>query len=218
MTQIAILQTAFLGDTLLSIPLAKQLALKGERLALICRKGYGGLFLATRLFENVIEIEKGNSVSYREAEDALNIWWADSDRRILLSPHESPRSKMFALSLRVKGAATATIGYRDRGLAQGPSFAAYGDRIARPMELPEAMRQLALLQSPLVSGADDAAMWTTRLADFAAAQELPGGRLKSGALMDVPEWASMKIETLGPAKAGRSDIREKLAVLSPGSV
>ena len=109
MTQIAILQTAFLGDTLLSIPLAKNLASQGIRLALICRQGYGGLFLATRLFENVIEIEKGSSVSYRAAQERLNIWWADSEDRILLSPHESPRSKMFALGLRIKGEATATI-------------------------------------------------------------------------------------------------------------
>jgi heptosyltransferase II len=218
MTQIAILQTAFLGDTLLSIPLAKQLASQGHRLALVCRKGYGGLLLATRLFENVIEIEKGSSVSYREAQEHLNIWWAGSGSRILLSPHESPRSKMFALGLRMKGEATCTIGYRDRGLAQGPSFAAYTDRIARPMALPEAIRQLALLQSDQVSGAEAAALWKSRIDEFTRAQELSGGRLKSGELMQVPAWASMKIESLGPEKIGQSEFRDNIAILSPGSV
>lgn len=213
--QIAILQTAFLGDTLLSIPLAKQLALSGERLALICRKGYGGLFLATRLFETVIEVEKGSSVSYREAEEALNIWWSASSERILLSPHESPRSKLFALGLRMKGGATATVGYRDRGLAKGPSFAAYSHRVSRPMELPEAIRQLALLQANVFA---DAVVWKQRIADFSKTQEMSGGRRRDGSLVDVPEWASMKVETLGAPRAGNMEVREKIAILSPGSV
>lgn len=213
--QIAILQTAFLGDTLLSIPLAKQLARSGERLALICRKGYGGLFLATRLFETVIEVEKGSSVSYRDAEEALNIWWSPSTERILISPHESPRSKLFALSLRMKGGATATVGYRDRGLAQGPSLAAYSHRISRPMELPEAIRQLALLQADVFP---DHAVWKERVMQFAKRQELSGGRTGEGGLVEVPEWASMKVETLGAPKAGHVEVRERIAILSPGSV
>lgn len=207
--QIAILQTAFLGDTLLSIPLAKYLSRRGNRLALICRKGYGGFFVATRLFETVIEIEKGDSLSYREAQENLNIWWATADTRILLSPHESPRSKMFALGMRLKGEATATVGYRDRGLAVGPSLAAYTERIARPMELPEPMRQLALLQAPTFS---EHAMWTSRIAEYAALQGLPGGRAAEGSLLEVPEWASMGIESLA------SPTRDKLAILTPGSV
>ena len=213
--QIAILQTAFLGDTLLSIPLAKQLALRGERLALICRKGYGGLFLGTRLFETVIEIEKGSSVSYRSAQDELNIWWSASSERILLSPHESPRSKMFAMGLRLKGEATATVGYGDRGFAQGPSFAAYTHRISRPMDLPEAIRQLALLQADIFA---DSKVWKKRVSDFANDQGRPGGRKKDGGLMPVPEWAEMKIEGLGAPRAGRTLLKEKVAVLSPGSV
>lgn len=213
--QVAILQTAFLGDTLLSLPLAKQLALAGERLALICRKGYGGLFLATRLFETVIEVEKGSSVSYRDAEEALEIWWSASAERILLSPHESPRSKIFALGLRLKGSATATVGYRDRGFARGASAAAYTHRVARPMELPEALRQLALLQAGVFS---DSEVWKERLREFARRQELRGGRTHDGHLMQIPEWASMEIETLGAPPLGDREARERIATLSPGSV
>lgn len=211
--QIAILQTAFLGDTLLTIALAKQLVLQGERLALICRKGYSGLLLATRLFETVLEVEKGNSLSYREAQENLDIWWMNSEERILLSPHESPRSKMFAMGLRLKGEATATVGYRDRGLTVGPSFAAYSHRVARPMESPEAIRQLALLQADVFSNAD---VWTKRLADFSSQQGQPGGRRADGRLMDVPEWASMKIDLLTTPKVEKEI--EHVAILSPGSV
>lgn len=211
--QIAILQTAFLGDTLLTVALAKQLASRGERLALICRKGYGGLLLATRLFETVLEIEKGSSLSYREAQENLDIWWMNSDERILISPHESPRSKMFAMGLRMKGEATATVGYRDRGFAQGPSFAAYTHRIARPMELPEAVRQLSLLQADLF---DDSSVWVDRISNFESHQELPGGRLKNGRLMEVPDWASMKIDLLTTPKVEKEI--EHAAVLAPGSV
>src|SRR3954468_18544834 len=103
---IAILQTAFLGDTLLSIPLAKNLREQGHRLALICRKGFAEFFMATGLFETVIEIEKGNGASYRDARKTLDAWWADSNERVLISPHESPRSKMFALGMRMNGATT----------------------------------------------------------------------------------------------------------------
>lgn len=213
--QIAILQTAFLGDTLLSIPLAKQIVGQGERVALICRKGYSGLLLATRLFETVIEIEKGNALSYRDAQEALDIWWANSEERILISPHESPRSKMFALGLRMKGEATATIGYRDRGLAIGGSFAAYSHRVARPMELPEAVRQLALLQADVFA---DSNLWTKRILDFSASQRMPGGRWTDGGLVEVPEWASMKVETLAVFKKEQTGIEEQFAVLSPGSV
>lgn len=207
--QIAILQTAFLGDTLLSIPLSKYLHQRGNRLALICRKGYEGFFLGTRLFETVIGIEKGSSVSYREAQENINVWWAGSDRRVLLSPHESPRSKMFALGMRIKGEATATVGYEDRGLLQGPSLAAYSDRVARPMELPEVIRQLALLQSPNFS---ESSLWRGRIREFADLQKLPGGRDARGQLVVVPDWASMKVDSLAREQ------REKTAILSPGSV
>lgn len=208
MAHVAILQTAFLGDTLLSIPLAKMLALKGHRLTLICRKGYRGLLDATGLFENVIEIEKGNSDSYKDAQEQLNVWWASAERKVFVSPHESPRSKMFALGLRMNG--VATIGYRDRGFFVGPSVVAYTDRVLRPMELPEVMRQLALLQCAAISGEAEAAIWKSRIHEFSSRQELAGGRMKSGELMSVPEWASMKID--------RSELREPVAVLSPGSV
>ncbi len=207
--QIAILQTAFLGDTLLSIPLAKYLSNRGNRLALICRKGYSGFFLATRLFETVIEIEKGDSRSYRDAQENLNIWWAGSDVRVLLSPHESPRSKMFALGMRLKGEATATVGYGDRGFVQGPSLAAYSDRIDRPMELPEPLRQLALLQSAPFT---ESSLWQGRIGEFTHAQGLPGGRGSNGDLLQIPDWASMKVDSLAKEK------REKTAILTPGSV
>jgi heptosyltransferase-2 len=207
--QIAILQTAFLGDTLLSIPLAKSLNNGKNRLALICRQNYAGFFLATRLFETVIEIEKGKSDSYRAAQDNLNIWWANSEARILLSPHESPRSKMFAMGMRIKGEATATVGYGDRGFVVGPSFAAYSDRIARPMELPETLRQLALLQGKTFS---ESTLWRDRMVEFARSQGMAGGRDSIGGLLEVPDWASMKVASLA------SEAREKTAILTPGSV
>ncbi|MDZ4084569.1 MAG: hypothetical protein U1E10_16615, partial [Bdellovibrionales bacterium] len=71
--KVAILQTAFLGDTLLTIPLAKNLVAaetKSEDLALICRKGYGDLLRETGLFGKIIEIEKGKSETYSEAKSA----------------------------------------------------------------------------------------------------------------------------------------------------
>lgn len=210
-SKIAILQTAFLGDTLLAIPLAKYLFQRGHRLALVCRRGYGSLFLATKLFDNVIEVEKGSSASYRAAEKSLDSWWADSGQRILISPHESPRSKMFALNFRLRAHAAATVGYSDRGLMRGLSFAAYTNRVARPLHLAEAVRQLALLQST-VFGSEEAELWKSRISEATASQDLSGGRLDSGALAPVPDWASMKVDAL------KAQQREKIVVLAPGSV
>lgn len=209
---IAILQTAFLGDTLLSVPLAKNLRASGEPVALITRKGFADLFRRLELFDRVFEVEKGRSTSYREVQKDLRVWWKDVERRVLVSPHESPRSKFFAAELRFSEKGIQTVGYEDRWPSFALSKLAYLDAKTRLMDLPEAVRQLALLQSDRVSNESDAKLWGARIAEFRSTQSQAGGRDRHGGLLPVPVWASMRIDSLSKHK------REKRIVLAPGSV
>lgn len=218
---IAILQTAFLGDTLLTLPLARALKASApdRRLAIIVRRGLKELLTEYRLFDHVIEIEKGSSASYAAAHAELEAWWPDTKSRILLSPHESPRSKLFAAKLRWRSGVT-TIGYRDRWPEIALSRLAYTERVSRPMHLPEALRQLALLTCAKVGGTAAAELWQKRLDGFTHDQALPGGREASGGLLPVPEWATMDgSQSFAPAVSDvRAQGEAKMAVLAPGSV
>lgn len=214
--KIAILQTAFLGDTLLTIPLAKNLVgteIKSEDLALICRKGYGDLLYETGLFGKIIEIEKGKSESYAEARSELGAWWDSASSRILLSPHESPRSRLWAAGLRLRSWASGknpvvTVGYRSRTIGVLTCF--YSRTLDRQMQLPEALRQLVLLQADEFATSD---LWRERLSGFRLDSPLAGGINADGTLSDVPEWASMEV----PRFSSFERIARQI-VLAPGSV
>ena len=214
--KVAILQTAFLGDTLLTIPLAKNLVAaetKSEDLALICRKGYGDLLRETGLFGKIIEIEKGKSETYSEAKSALGTWWDSASSRILLSPHESPRSRLWAAGLRLRSRLSGkdpviTVGYRSQPF--GVLSYLYSRTLDRPMKLPEAVRQLALLQADDFVTSD---LWRERLSGLRLDSPLSGGLNADGTLSDVPEWASMEVPRFsGLAKNSRQ------IVIAPGSV
>jgi heptosyltransferase-2 len=121
---------------------------------------------------------------------------------------------MRSLLLIARLRARVKIGYK--GSIAGLVF---HHRVRRPMELPEALRQLALLE-PLEP------VWSDRLRGFAQRQALPGGQRADGSLVDVPEWAEMKsidrlrIENLSES-ARKIAVRlghAPLAFLAPGSV
>lgn len=165
---------------------------------MVCRRGLGSFFLGLGLFKDVIEVEKGRTESYRAARLKL------SGVRLLISPHESPRSKLLAMRLRVDG--VSTVGYSGGLLSR----LAYTKASPRPMHLPEAIRQLALLEND--SELWSASLWRSRLAEFSKAQGAPGGLTVTGELMPVPDWASMQLDLFSELT------RTKTVVLAPGSV
>ena len=187
-----IIQTAFVGDLLLSIPLLKELRrLKpADRLVLLCRKGLGSFFVQTGLVDETLEFEKSAgtaSASWSAVKSALRAREFD----LVICPHESPRTRLLVRSLRAK----LKIGY-----AGFLNFLVFNVRIERPMDLPEALRQLALLE-PLAS------VWGSRLQEFRKAQQLAGGIAQSSfangkgpelhvRLTPVPTWASMELDAL----------------------
>lgn len=219
--KVAILQTAFLGDTLLSIPLVKALLqheVQRDAILLICRKGLGEFFGALDLFDQVLEVEKGNASSYRQAMQELESWWDSASSRILLSPHESPRSRIWAARLRMRGMLRSAMGAKKdvqvigfRTQPFGVLSAANSHSVTRPMELPEALRQLALLQADVFASAE---IWRERLRGFRLDQSAgKGGVSASGKLMEVPEWASMALPRFTNLKRDQNRV-----VLAPGSV
>lgn len=173
-----IIQTAFLGDLLLGIPLFKEIrrARPDAKLTLFCRKGLGGLMRELGVVDGVIEADKTSSQSWRaatqEAKSRAYDW--------LICPHESVRSLRLAFGLKAR----RKIGYR-HPLAS----LVFHETVTRPKDLPEALRQLALL-SPIDG------LWSERLDQFRSLQTAPGGQSGGGALLEVPVWADMRVARL----------------------
>ncbi|MEN0060098.1 MAG: glycosyltransferase family 9 protein, partial [Bdellovibrio sp.] len=128
------MQTAFLGDLLLSIPLLKKCReiWPQHKLGLVRRKGFGDFFLKTHLVDQVFEIEKGKSDSYAKVVEHLRYVEVDN----LISPHESLRTAF--LSSQIK--ARHKIAFQ-----KSWNFLFYSTRLPKNAQLPDALRQLSLL-------------------------------------------------------------------------
>ena len=239
---IALVQTAFLGDVLLSIPLARSLArvasASGQPLVCVCRKGLKSILEETGLFRAVIEVEKKNTRSYdaalaqilrdygglgatapgsegrprrgsqneRGLESTIGRW----PKHLFVVPHKSLRTRLWVRrACRALGA--KSIGFDQFGLSW-----LFTETVNEPRELPDALRQLSLLQSPLFSS------WQTELrepmaalAEFHLKQELSGGRFSTGALLPVPESLSMQLMGRSAIVASRQG---DLVAIAPGSM
>lgn len=204
-------QTAFLGDALLSIPLLRALRVDAP-LHLVVRKGLAEFFRNADLVDEVFEVEKGSSASY----SALARKLGEYRYQQVFAVHESFRTAHFVRSLK----AEEKIGYRKWW---SPLF--WDQAHVRPPAWPEALRALALLQAK--------PEWRARLQQWqnewqnesqnewqnesqnesqneAAGTE--GGVLANGELRVVPDWAHMQVTKLmGRTRASR-------AVIAPGSV
>jgi heptosyltransferase-2 len=170
-----VIQTAFLGDLLLSIPLFKRCRelWPEEKLVLVCREKLGGFFLETGLVDEVLEIQKGKADTYRSIQQQLN-----SQNLIrVISPHTSLRTALFCRGLKAK----KKISFR-----RPWNFFAFDTRVERRAALPDALRQLALL-SPFDSNlAENLIQYERSARAFVRDEE--------GLLSKVPAWASMSLK------------------------
>lgn len=170
------MQTAFLGDLLLSIPLLKKCrSLWPEhRLALVCRKGLGDFFVKTGIVDQVYEIEKGNKATYARVLAELKNHQVDH----LISPHESLRTVFFCAQIKARN----KISFKNTW-----NFLAFKERIVRDVRLPDALRQLSLLSGQDGQLKKDLADYVTRARPY-----LPG---EHGHLQAPPAWGSMSLRT-----------------------
>ncbi|MGZ3768064.1 MAG: glycosyltransferase family 9 protein [Bdellovibrio sp.] len=169
-----VVQTAFLGDLLLSIPLLKKCRelWPEHKLALVCRKGLGDFFLKTELVDQVFEIEKGESNTYSQIIKHLHYTEVDN----LISPHESLRTAFFCSQIKAK---------HKIAFQKAWNFLVYSKRTKKNVQLPDALRQLSLLAPEDEQLAKELAYYSQ--------QEKPFTVSKNGRLPSPPAWASMSL-------------------------
>jgi heptosyltransferase-2 len=204
-----VIQTAFLGDLLLSIPLLKKIKLQSPLpLILVCRNGVGDILLRTGLVDQVFEIKKGDKATYSKALENLKNFELDH----VYVPHQSTRTHLFVSKLKAK----TKIGFSNWW-----NFLVFDQRIERNKKLPDAIRQLSL------ASLEDKDL-ALKISDYEKTNR--AFKLREDSKMsDPPTWASMSIrEKLLDDKStwsrflersGLSAHREKKWVLIfPGSV
>ena len=158
----------------MSIPLLKKMRAlwPDHKLALVCRKGLGDFFLKTKLVDQLFEVEKGSSESYARVLQQLQIEEVD----YLISPHESVRTAFFCARIK----AQVKVSFKHNW-----NFWCYSKRTKKNKNLPDALRQLSLLE-----------FFDSQLRDNLTRylqHEKPFATSAFGRLSKVPSWASMSI-------------------------
>lgn len=195
-----VFQTAFLGDLLLSIPLLKNLKklYPDEPLVLVCREGFGSFFLEKKLVDEVYEMNKKDPEALATVVKKLQaVEW-----NYIVSPHESPRTAMILKAFK----ANKKIGFKKwwNGIF-------FDQRLAKPYDLPDALRQLSLLT--LID-----ANFKTQFDQYIQQnhihnpQEQKEYRWSFG---ELPDWVSLRIDS---DEAVHSSTDTPTVVLAPGSV
>jgi heptosyltransferase-2 len=128
------IQTAFLGDLILSLPTVNRLKYLGFEVDLVCRSGLKKLALELGLFNRIYEVKKNDRSDYVRVQKELK----HAHYNLLVSPHESFRSALFSFNLGTK----IRIGYK-----RFWNFWAFNLRTEKDQALPEALRQMSLLQT-----------------------------------------------------------------------
>jgi heptosyltransferase-2 len=161
---------------------------------LACRPGLGEFFKLSGLVSEVIEIDKRSAEGRTKSLERLRAQEWD----YIFVPHESVRTALWMTRLKARKGKV--------GFAKWWNAPFYSKRVVKPVDLPDALRQLSLLSAvddklAELYGSDDVQCFlkekeTSPITDFRAPA--------------IPEWASMQV------KAHRSD--SKRVFLAPGSV
>ena len=203
-----VIQTAFLGDLLLSIPLLRQIKkmYPQDEIGLVCKKGLGEIFCALGLVDHVFEISKGNQKSYEQVISEID----QLSLRNIYSPHQSLRTAFFVRRLLAEN----KIGFR-----RWWNFNFFDLRIPFVNQMPDALRQLSLCQieDPVLEK-----NLQNYMVKGTAYQLSPDGQIS-----EVPDWAKMGLREhlldsrhLWSKTIEKFGFREgrKKALLFPGSV
>jgi heptosyltransferase II len=155
MKKVLIIQTAFLGDVLLSLPLLNRVKAiyPGAQVTLLCRKGVGEIFRELQFADEVIELDKKNKINFKKMFQLLKAQSYD----LLLCPHESYRSHFMSMKIPAK----TKIGFKNIW-----NFFIFNKSIKRDLTLPDALRQLSLISS-VDSGSKEA------IAHYQATKNIP---------------------------------------------
>jgi heptosyltransferase-2 len=193
------IQTAFLGDLLLSVPALKRLRklYPGQEIHLLCRKGLGEFFVRERLADRVFDQFKKDKPSLSE----IKTLFEGLHYSLLICPHQSTRSSLIARRIR----ADKKIGFD--GFLNRFVFT---ETYPRPMKWPETLRQLSLLKN----------------LDRELAAEFVKVAGRGAPFKEIPEWSSMAQPRFLERLSHRQHLAEKLSLdagkkmilFAPGSV
>jgi len=177
--RIVVINTAFLGDLVLTIPFLVLLRQKftHAKIGLVCKKGIGDFFLKLKLVDEIFEVQKGSGEAYVKVAFEVNKQTVD----VLFCIHRSFRS--YLLSLRIK--AQCRFGYR-----LGFNLFGFDKKVVRDLNIPEPLRILQLLT--LADGA---------FADFFATESKYHNyneKLSTQQMAEVPGWARFPQVSLPP--------------------
>ncbi|MBL7545833.1 MAG: glycosyltransferase family 9 protein [Bdellovibrionaceae bacterium] len=207
--RIVVINTAFLGDLVLTISFISVLKQKfpQAKIILVCKKGIGDFFLKLKMVDEIQEVQKGSAQDYALVVRNLNQVMND----FVFCIHRSFRSYLF--SIRIK--TVVRVGYR-----LGFNFFGYDYRVPRDLLLPEPLRILQLLA--LIDG---------RFAVFFAKEsKIRNFNFKEADqhMVEVPAWAQFPRVAIPPlGSSGRAELvesvkhkvgDEKHIAVFPGSV
>ncbi len=188
-----VIQTAFLGDLILSIPFlkrVKQLA-PSEKLILVCKKGLGAFLQHQGVIDGFCEISKGDRKSYQNARGHLDQFEITN----LFCVHRSVRSLLFASQLNAK---------RKLGFRSFLGFLFLDENFKYEKSWPDAIRKFKLLSS--LDNEIKVALEKSLFSELNSANEF--GRMPS-----IPSLFSFKRLFKGP----RLNAQKQVCVF-PGSV
>lgn len=129
-----VIQTAFLGDLILSIPLLKRIkeTHPNDRLILVCKSGLGAYFLKEKIVDQVFEVKKNDRTSYNKIISELNHLNIEN----LFCVHRSVRSQLMSFQIKAK---------RKVGFKSPLGFFIFNDLVSFKKTWPESLRQLQIL-------------------------------------------------------------------------
>lgn len=131
-----VIQTAFLGDLILSTPTLRRIKelFPEDKLVVICKRGLGEFLIKEHIADEIIEIDKSNSKSYREALLELKKFTI----RNIFCLHKSTRSLLFAAKIKAE---------KKIGFTSILGFWCFDDLVPYRSEYPEVIRQFAILET-----------------------------------------------------------------------
>lgn len=131
-----VIQTAFLGDLILSVPTLRRLKqiYPEDKLIVLCKKGLGEFLIKEHIADEVIEVEKSDSRSYRNAAGEISQFQI----RNIYCLHRSLRSQLFAAGIKAE---------KKIGFASFAGFWIFDDLIDYRAGNPEVIRQFAILET-----------------------------------------------------------------------
>jgi heptosyltransferase-2 len=179
-----------------------------RKLVLVCRRGVGEFFAKTGLVDEVLEIKKGDGDSYRGVLAKLRQMPIEK----IISPHESLRTAFFVRKLKAQ---------EKIAFAKPWNWLFYSVRVKKNYDLPDAIRQLGILQNY-----DNDLK--AKIASYAV-EGKPYAVGANGQLAKTPAWASMSLRDFYDSHGAdievalakvqlEKSVANKAVALFPGSV